>query len=143
MEAGKRINLHLDSPHQWPDQLRAAGFVDIHFKWYNWPLGPWAKGQKNKIMGRWALEDFIDAVGAVGAMLTRILGWSAEETQVLIANARNELKEVRYNIYHPACFCWARKPTEGEGAEDTVMEQSTTTETLPRRASQEDEVPLA
>ena len=39
MEAATRAGLDLQAPLSWPEQLRAAGFVDIHVKWYNWPIG--------------------------------------------------------------------------------------------------------
>jgi hypothetical protein len=39
MEAGARVGLDLQAPLSWPEKLRDAGFVDIHVKWYNWPVG--------------------------------------------------------------------------------------------------------
>jgi len=110
MEAGGKTGLNLSAPLSWPDQLRAVGFTDIHVKWFNWPLGPWAKHKKNKIIGRYALANFLDGVGAANAFFVRVLGWTSEETQVLVAQVKEELKQQKIHTYQPICFCWARKP---------------------------------
>jgi hypothetical protein len=42
----------------------------------------------------------LDAVESYGlALLTRVLGWDAVRTQVLIAGARQDLKNLRYHMY--------------------------------------------
>jgi hypothetical protein len=119
MEGAKRAGVDLAAPLKWAEQLRAAGFIEIHTRWYNWPIGPWAKQKKNKLIGRYALANFHDAAGASVAMFTRVLGWSIEEHQVLIAEVRNEQKEQKVHIYHPVCFCYARKPLLEEPVGDS------------------------
>jgi SAM-dependent methyltransferase len=114
MEAGKRTGLNLSAPNSFPDWLREAGFVDIHVKWYNWPLGPWAKGEKNKNVGRWALANFLDGLPAANALFTRVLGWTYEEVQVFVAECKEELRQQKVHVYLPVCFAYARKPREGE-----------------------------
>jgi len=79
-------------------------------KWYNWPCGPWPKGKKNKMLGEWALEDFIAGSKSTITLFTRILGWSAEEYQILLAKVHSEYKEQKTHLYLPVCFLWARKP---------------------------------
>lgn len=42
----------------------------------------------------------LDAVESYGlALLTRVLGWDAARTQVLIAGARQDLKNPNYHMY--------------------------------------------
>jgi SAM-dependent methyltransferase len=110
IEAASRLGLNFHAPLKWADQLREAGFVDIHLKWFNWPVGPWPKGKKNKLMGQWTLADFIDGSEAPIALFTRVLGWSTEEFHSFVAQCREEMKEQKMHIYVPVCFCYARKP---------------------------------
>lgn len=112
IEASKKCNLNLSAPVDWPEMLKAAGFVDIHMKWANWPIGPWAKQKKNKIMGRYTLANMYDGVAAPTALFTRILGWGVDETNTLVAEVRNEHKEQKIHLYQPVCFCYARKPED-------------------------------
>jgi hypothetical protein len=108
-EAGQRIGLDFQAPNKWPELLEAAGFVDITIKWVHWPLGPWAKADKYKLIGRLAYEDFTGALDIVLPMF-KGLGWSTEKSQVVADAARNELKEQKTNLYQKICFCYARKP---------------------------------
>jgi len=32
--------------------------------------------------------------------------------QILVAGIRNEYKEQKIHLYHPVCFCYARKPED-------------------------------
>jgi len=58
----------------------------------NWPIGPWAKGKKNKEIGYWFAEDVQDGVRNAEALFTRMLGWSSQEFAVAAANVNNEIK---------------------------------------------------
>jgi hypothetical protein len=100
----------MKAPLSWHEQLHAAGFIDIHMKWFNWPIGPWAKGRKNKILGKLALMNYCDGIDAGIPVLMNILGWRFEEAQVFIAEVRKEWKEQKVHFYLPICFCYAKKP---------------------------------
>jgi SAM-dependent methyltransferase len=102
----------------WAELLHAAGFVDIHVKWHNWPIGPWPKGEKNKMLGRWAAADFYNAVPTTVAVFTRALKWLPEEYDVFVAKIRNEIKVGKMPVYLPICFCYARKPPADNHLQD-------------------------
>jgi hypothetical protein len=119
MEASTKVGVDLQAPLLWPEQLRSVGFTDIHIRWFNWPLGPWAKQARNKTIGRYALADLQEGVGATVALFTKGFGWSDEEFQVLVANVRKEQKEQKVHLYHPVCFCYARKPPREEHTESS------------------------
>jgi Methyltransferase domain len=110
MEAGTLSGMNFQAPLLWDEQLRAAGFTDIYLQWYNWPFGTWAKHPKNKIIGRYVLADVSDVIEAGTAFFTRVLGWRNEDVATLISEVRNELKEMKMNLYQRVCFCYARKP---------------------------------
>ena len=96
----------------WPEYLQAAGFVDIHSKWYNWPVGPWAKHKKNKELGKLVFIDFYEGMASTGPLFQKFLGYTAEESQVLIAEVRKEFRDQKVHLYQQCCFCYARKPEE-------------------------------
>jgi hypothetical protein len=112
------MGLDIQAPLKWHEQLQAAGFVDIHLRWFNWPIGPWAKHKKNKVIGQLAFIDFYENLDSGFTFLQSALGWSREEVQVLIEEARNELKEQKVHSYLRICFCYARKPEDAQGEED-------------------------
>ena len=61
--------------------------------------------RETKKKGIWNQENFASGVGAVSlAVFTRPkseggLGWSLEETQVLLANVRNDLRNTKVHSY--------------------------------------------
>ena len=133
ISATKRLGMDAAAPLRWVENLRAAGFVDIHVKWINWPIGPWAKGKKNKVVGRWAMADMLEALKAPVKLFTNLLGYTNEEYELLIADVRKEYRDQKIHLYLPACFCWARKPyhTEEPAQEQTLSAGATKYEDAP------------
>lgn len=109
-EAGKRIGLDFQVTSNWVQYLEQAGFVDICVKWVHWPIGPWAKGEKNKALGRFLHADFYEGLDLARLLFTGVLGWQKEEFEVLVAEARNEMRDQKVHLYAKVCFCYARKP---------------------------------
>jgi hypothetical protein len=65
------------------------------------PLGGWPKDPKMKELGRWFRLLFLEMTGMDAytlALFTRN-GWSEEETKVLLAKSRAELKSGRMHTY--------------------------------------------
>jgi hypothetical protein len=79
--------------------LADAGFTNITFHWQNWPFGTWAKGEKNKKIGRWWAEDIKEACRNSNAMFTRVLGWKQEEFDVLVAKVVNEVDAQKKHVW--------------------------------------------
>jgi hypothetical protein len=111
-EAGQRIGLDFNAPQKWAELLQAAGFVDVHIRWFNLPVGPWAKNDKNKLIGRLLHRNFYEGLDVARLLFTNVLKWNAEEFEVLVAEARREMKEQKIHLYERVCFCYARKPEE-------------------------------
>jgi hypothetical protein len=143
LEIGTEMGWDLAAPLKWRQQLQAAGFTDIHMQWINWPVGPWAKGKKNKLIGKLTFMNFFDLLGSVGPLFQKFLEYTATETEMLIAQVRKEMRDQNLHFYQPICFCYAKKPgtlptkVEPEpapaavGAESTQTEDVTMTDTPP------------
>ena len=64
------------------------------------PLSPWSTDPKWKELGRYMQVQMLDAIESYGlALLTRVLGWDQIRTQVLIAGARQDLRNKNYHMY--------------------------------------------
>ena len=99
MEAGQKVSLDFSAATKLKDMLPHAGFTNINIKWQHWPVGPWAKGAKQKQIGAWCLEDMQDVVRNTGALFTRVLGWKKEEFDVYAAKTTEEMRSRRRHMW--------------------------------------------
>jgi hypothetical protein len=75
------------------------------------PIGAWPKDAKLNDLGKFQGFQQMKAVEAyTPGVFGRILGWSDEEVQVLIAKVRKDLSNPAIHLYIPAYFVWGRKP---------------------------------
>ena len=64
------------------------------------PIGPWAKDEKPKELGRWNLLAALDSLAPYTLRLfTHSLGWRKEEMEVFIAKVRKELRDRNIHSY--------------------------------------------
>lgn len=88
-EGSSKFGKVLDMGPKLKDLMRTAGFVDIQERVVQIPCGPWAKGQKAKEMGVYQREHLCECVDAFTlALFTRVLGWTLEDTQALMAKCK-------------------------------------------------------
>jgi ubiquinone/menaquinone biosynthesis C-methylase UbiE len=82
------------------ERMEEAGFEECHHEILQWPLSTWPKDPKMKELGLWSRENMIDALEALAmAPLTRILNWTPEEVQVLLARARLDLRDTSIHAH--------------------------------------------
>lgn len=116
--------------HLLKGYMEEVGFVDVHEEIYKVrriinlsrasqsttkllevPIGPWAKGQKNKEIGVFFQAHSLDSVEPFTlALFSRVLGYSADEAHATIARVTNDLRNPRAHLYVPFYFVWGRKP---------------------------------
>jgi hypothetical protein len=108
-ESSGIIGLDLRAPNKFHELLEAGGFVDVHTKWVNWPIGPWAKGDKNKALGELVLEDFTGAM-EMTLPFYKAVGCNEDEALVLIREAVKEMKDQKVLLYQRVCFAYGKKP---------------------------------
>jgi len=96
---------------QYKQYLEEAGFEDVVERRYEWPVGTWAKGKRMKTLGMWYREDLLSGLqGFTVAVLTRGLGMSVEEVELLLVGVREDIKSNRIHIYIPVRVVYGRKP---------------------------------
>ena len=75
------------------------------------PVGPWPKDRKLKEIGMFHQEHGLASVEPFTlALFTRVLGWSRDRTQVLIAGVKDEIRNPRNHFYTASHFVYGRKP---------------------------------
>lgn len=79
--------------------VEKAGFVNITERAFKVPLGPWAKDPHMKEIGMMNLVQGLDGMEAFSLKTFAMLGYTPEETEVLLANVRNELKGRAFHSY--------------------------------------------
>ena len=99
------------APAKWEEQLQAAGFKDLYMKWDKWPIGPWAKGQKNQILGQLFARNTTEGVNTVAPILSR-QNWDPEQIKLLIQKTQTEFSDpgAKSYLYSELCYCYAQKP---------------------------------
>ncbi|KAJ9655216.1 hypothetical protein H2201_008853 [Coniosporium apollinis] len=81
-------------------RLINAGFVDVQEAVYKWPMNTWPRDKRLKNIGLFTRENTLQALEALAlAPLTRELGWSTGEVQVLLAKAREDIKNPSVHAY--------------------------------------------
>jgi hypothetical protein len=105
-----RVGKDFTIPTRWRDMLRDAGFVDVHQKWYHWPIGAWAKHKKNKLLGRLLLADLHDGFNPMTTVFTNLLGWTSDESHALVKRAQEDLMAQRAHYFMKSTVIYAKKP---------------------------------
>lgn len=74
-----------DNAQHYGRWMAEVGFEDVIDKRYNWPCGPWAKGEKMKKLGVYFLEDLNHAVEPICMKLfVKVLGWREERVRAFL-----------------------------------------------------------
>lgn len=107
-------DLDFDAFPKFGDLFRQAGFESVVQCERPCPVGVWPKNKRLKEIGRIFKDQLIG--GAIDscslALFTRFGGWSEEETHVLLAKVRKELKEKRMHVYTHCSFAIGQKPVK-------------------------------
>lgn len=105
------MNLDFDVSPSVPSFLSSVNFTDIERIDKVLPMGPWPKDKEMKQLGLFFRLQFLEGAleSYTMALFTRN-GWTPEETQVLLAQVRTEIKSGKMHLYTYCCFITATKP---------------------------------
>ncbi|KAI9733115.1 MAG: hypothetical protein M1834_003662 [Cirrosporium novae-zelandiae] len=111
VEAAAKNGVNLRAFKDWGRQMQEAGFVDIHYKALRFPVNPWGKGKKAKLMGRLGLRDALNGCSGITMRpLTKFLGWTPEEVDELVEAAKEQMLDRNIHVFMPIYVLYARKP---------------------------------
>lgn len=101
-EAAANAGIDARASEKFNEQLAACGFVNVERTDVQWPIRPWPKGKKNKLMGRLLYQNTLDAIPAIGtALFTRRLGWSKEQVDANTAECIKDVDDKSNYFYYP------------------------------------------
>ncbi|KAJ4995917.1 Secondary metabolism regulator LAE1 [Colletotrichum sp. SAR 10_66] len=116
-QASEKLGRPLVSMSTHLDAIKAAGFVDVEFKEFKWPLNSWPKDARLKELGSWQCNNLdMGLEGLSLALLTRALDWSQEEVLALCALARKDLRNRSIHAYWRVHCVYAKKPHDEKEA---------------------------
>ena len=87
---------------QYKQHLQEIGFVDVVEKQLAWPIGTWARTRRMKMLGSWCKENVLSGLqGWTMAVLTRGLGMTSAEVELLLVGVRNDINSSALHAYVP------------------------------------------
>ncbi|KAI6907503.1 hypothetical protein KC318_g4621 [Hortaea werneckii] len=111
--ASAKAGMRLDAILSVPEILREKGFANIDQAATKWPLGPWAKGKKEKKVGELLERDLLGAIeGTSMRLYTKILGWNEEAVRKHVEEVHENIRARKAHAYIPIDFLWAQKPLD-------------------------------
>ncbi|OJD22276.1 hypothetical protein ACJ73_06377 [Blastomyces percursus] len=112
-DASAKFGKPLEIVQTFPEKLKKSGFVDVKSTLKKLPIGTWPKDKKLKEVGRFQQLQVLQALEPYSLFLfTKILGWSVEETQVLLSGVRKDIKNREIHLYSWVHFTYGRKPED-------------------------------
>lgn len=99
-EAMKKGGIDAKPGERFKEYLSAQGFISMRETVMKWPCGPWPEDQAGKRLGRLQKQNILMALEAASLMLfTKQLGWTKEEVEAIIREAREDLEDLGKHIY--------------------------------------------
>ncbi len=85
---------------RFKDDLSNQGFANVQEKFIQWPCGPWPEDEAGKKLGRLQIQNLLIALQGLSTMLlTKWLGWTKEEVEVLLQEVRRDLDDLGQHTY--------------------------------------------
>ncbi|KAI9806072.1 MAG: hypothetical protein M1833_004479 [Piccolia ochrophora] len=112
-EAAEKFGRTLSPARNLEERVRDAGFVDITHRVVKLPNGPWPDDPLLKQIGTFNMLNLLEGIeGFSMALFTRVLGWTAEEVQVLIAKVRKDCSNPNIHAQQDFHIVYGRRPEE-------------------------------
>jgi SAM-dependent methyltransferase len=87
---------------QYKEWMLAAGFENVVQLEFKWPQNPWPKDPKMKELGRWNMVNTLEGLhGFSIRLLTRELGMTIGEVEVLLMEVRKDVQNRKIHAYWP------------------------------------------
>jgi len=114
--------------------FREVGFEEVTQETFFLANGPWPdedseQGNIMRMVGIWQRENLLQGLEGMTVKNLARIGWEPEETQVLIAQVREELNAITpgcsFRPYNDVVSVWGRKPLgKGKEAMEDMMDMS-------------------
>ncbi|KAI9798954.1 MAG: hypothetical protein M1833_004307 [Piccolia ochrophora] len=110
MQGANNLGRPVDVGPQYVSMMEEAGFVDVQCVMHKWPQNPWPKARKVKELGMWSQQNVEDGLQGLSlAILTRGLGWTAQEVEVFLVDVRKDIRDRRIHTYWDIYVVYGKK----------------------------------
>jgi hypothetical protein len=99
--ATAKVGIDSLSSLKHPERMKENGFINIDEAELKIPLGPWAKGKKEKKIGIMAQKDLLDGIEGISTKLFSLLGYSEKEVADSLESAKEGLLNPDVSILSP------------------------------------------
>ncbi|KAH8754051.1 S-adenosyl-L-methionine-dependent methyltransferase [Hyaloscypha finlandica] len=111
LEGAKRLGMDWYKVGMYREWVEAAGFEDVQEFQGSWPTNTWPRDRHHKLLGAWQNQNMMEGLHGISvAVLTRGLGMTAQEVEVLLIGVRRDLCDRNIHCYAPVRVIWGRKP---------------------------------
>jgi hypothetical protein len=94
-------------------QMRDAGFVNVSLQNFKMPIGPWPKDRALRQAGLYGLVNLLDGLHGLSAkVFTDLLGYSVQEMEELLVEARLDACRRDVHSYYPVFVILGQKSSE-------------------------------
>lgn len=100
-EACAKLSIDTMAATQFAERMKSQGFEKVNHVNLLCPLGPWAKGQREKRLGYMARKDLYEGIDAISKRLLILGGDSEDEVDAFLARCKEELLDPTVSRY----FC--------------------------------------
>ena len=96
-----KVGINSTAALEHADRLRSRGFQDVKQIIIKIPIGPWARGRREKKVGLMAQKDLHDGIEGMTTKLMLNLGHSADELKEFLENCRTDIMNPAIHCYIP------------------------------------------
>ncbi|RBQ73228.1 hypothetical protein FVER14953_07211 [Fusarium verticillioides] len=95
------------------DIMKNIGFEDVVVEKFKWPINPWPRDKKAKLLGSWCYTNMACGLEAFTmAPLTRAHGWTPEEVNLWLVHQRKAMADRNIHAYWPLYSIYGKKPSK-------------------------------
>ncbi|KAI1874233.1 uncharacterized protein JN550_002812 [Neoarthrinium moseri] len=110
IRGAKTMGRDLLIPKQYKTYLEEVGFVDVEKRHLVLPNNPWPKDRRLRKAGLYSLQNTLEGLRGVGYKMLRFAGYSPEETETIISEAGDFIRDCRNQPWVPVHIVYGRKP---------------------------------
>lgn len=120
VEAGVKAGRQWADPRNYKRWFEDAGFEAVAEEKFFISMGAWCEDPRAREIGKWNLANWLEGMEAITPRSMSRLGWSAEESKVLVAQVREEFRKGGLKPYTDYWCVWGRKPLAKTGGDDVA-----------------------
>jgi SAM-dependent methyltransferase len=98
-EAAAIDNIDVGIIPRMKEVMEHAGFVNVVQQELVWPIGTWARGDREKALGYWTLEDTKLFLDGAKLLFVKRLGWDIARVEQLLEEAAQDIERRESHYY--------------------------------------------